>query len=252
MLAELDRARRSLRIAEDRVPREMRLRGKTTQRVRKERRNVWALEQQILRLERGARSYEEGPEEPPAEASAQGETKKQAKARRRAERRRKLAPRRRVVAGIAREIQAAFSAGDAHAAEAGTDAPAGAGRLPWSVLPPGELTLERVLAHYRRLVRERPDARFEPERIKKAFSLGPQRWWEGRDGFGGYVVFEYPGTDRVLLECGLYGHAIYVLGPNWKRLSRQSKREVLKDPSSSRIIHAGAWFAKTKAVLGLR
>lgn len=128
-------------------------------------------------------------------------------------------------------------------------------RLPWRVLPPGELTLERVLAHYERLARERPGRRFEPERIEKALSLGPTGWWEGSEGsegFGGYVVFEYPGTERVLLECGLYGNAIYVLGPDWKRLSRLSKRELLDGGSATRIVHVGAWFETLKLALRLR
>ena len=125
-------------------------------------------------------------------------------------------------------------------------------RLPWRVLPPGELTLEKVLAHYERLARERPGRRFEPERIEKAYALGPTGWWGGSEGFGGYVVFEYPGTERVLLECGLNGNAIYVLGPDWKRLSRLSKREVLEAPSTRRIVHIGEWFETLKLELGFR
>ena len=109
-----------------------------------------------------------------------------------------------------------------------------------------------MLAHYRRLARERPGGRLEPERIEKAHSLGPKMWWEGLGGFDGYVVFEYPNTNGVLLESGLYGHAIYVLGPDWQRLSRLSKQEVLKDPSTRRIVHRGEWFSAVKAELGFR
>ena len=246
LLAELDRARRSLRIAEDAARRDPRLRGQSTKKVRKERRNVWDTEREIVRLEREAGRYGNEGQEPPAEAPAEGETKRQAKARRRAERRRELAPRRRVVAGIARDIEAVFPASAAPAAASRM------GRLPWRVLPPGELTLERVLAHHRRLARERPGGRLDPERIEKAHSLGPSMWWEGLGGFDGYVVFEYPDTDRVLLESGLHGNAIYVLGPDWQRLSRLSKREVLKDPSTRRIVHRGEWFARVKAALGIR
>ena len=158
------------------------------------------------------------------------------------------------VARVGRDIERVFAAGGpgAGASAGGGAGPGGGKRLPWRVLPPGELTLEGVLAHYRRLARERPDRLFEPERIEKAMSLDPMMWWEGHEGFGGYVVFEYPGTDRVLLECGLKGNAIYVLGPDWQRLSRLSKREVLKDPSTRRIVHRGEWFETVRAELGLR
>jgi len=158
------------------------------------------------------------------------------------------------VVRVRRDIERVFAEGGPGVGSS-TNGPvgrAGGNRLPWRVLPPGELTLERVLAHYERLARERPGQHFEPERIEKAFSLDPNAWWEGHAGFGGYVVFEYPGTDRVLLECGVYGNAIYVLGPRWQELSRRSKREVMEDPSSRRIPHRGEWFATLKAELGLR
>lgn len=129
-----------------------------------------------------------------------------------------------------------------------------AGRLPWRPLPPGELTREGVRAHYRRLASEHPELRYEPERIEKALSLGPSQWWEGLDDFGGYVVFEYPGTGRVLVECAVYGNAIYVLGSDWKRLSKLSKRELLTDHTLgvTKIVHRGDWFARVKAALGVR
>ncbi len=232
--AQRERARRSLSIAEGAVPREMRLRGETSRRVLKERRSLAAVERQIALLEKKADPQEDEPEAAPADAHD------------RAKHQYMLARRRRAVAGILREVEAAFPAGNALA-----DVPQ-MGRLPWRVLPPGELTLETVLAHYRGLARERPGSRLEPERIEKAHSLGPTMWWEGSDGFEGYVVFEYPRTERVLLECGLYGNAIYVLGPDWQGLSRLSKREVLKHPSTTRIVHRGAWFETVKAELGLR
>lgn len=127
-------------------------------------------------------------------------------------------------------------------------------RLPWRLLPPGELTREAVMAHYRRLGRARPDIRFDPHRIEKAWSLGPSGCYVGEDEFNGYVVFTYPRTSKALLECPVYGHAIYVLGPDWERLSRLSKRELLADRARgvTKIVHKGNWFARTKAALGLR
>ncbi len=127
-------------------------------------------------------------------------------------------------------------------------------RLPWRLLPPGELTRETVMAHYNGLGRSRPDVRFDPERIEKAWSLGPTGCYVGEDEFDGYVVFTYPRTSKALLECPVYGHAIYVLGPDWERLSRLSKRELLADRTRGvlKIVHKGNWFARTKAALGLR
>ena len=79
--------------------------------------------------------------------------------------------RREIVRRIGRDIERAFSAGGLSGGpQAGLrGAPVGARRLPWRVLPPGELSLQRVLAHYERLGRARPDIRYEPERIRKAY-----------------------------------------------------------------------------------
>ena len=38
-----------------------------------------------------------------------------------------------------------------------------------------------------------------------------------------------PHTKKALLGRPVYGNAIYVLGPGWKRLSRMSRRELLAD-----------------------
>ena len=124
--------------------------------------------------------------------------------------------------------------------------------LPWELLPPGQLTREGVLDHYERLARAHPERGYLPERILKALSLGPVRWSKGRKGFRGYVVFEYPGTERVLLECPMCANAIYVLGGHWRRLSRESKGAVLGDDATERIPHAGDWSGRTKRALGIQ
>ncbi len=108
--------------------------------------------------------------------------------------------------------------------------------------------------HYERLGRARPDVRYEPERLAMAWSLGPDGCYVGAGEFDGYVVFTFPVTKWALLERPVYGNAIYVLGPDWKRLSRLSKRELLTDHTIgvTKIVHKGDWFARTKAALGIR
>lgn len=110
-----------------------------------------------------------------------------------------------------------------------------------------------MIEHYERLGRAHPDVRYEPERIEKAFSLGPDGCHVGNDEFDGYVVFTFPGTDRALLERPVYGNAIYVLDSDWRRLSRLSKRELLADRTQgvTKVVHRGDWFARTKRALGL-
>jgi hypothetical protein len=98
-------------------------------------------------------------------------------------------------------------------------------QLPWRLLPPGELFVEGLRRHYDGLQRRNPEIRYGPERLETALSLGPEERYVGAGEFDGYVVFTYPGTERVLLECPVYGNAVYVLGSDWKRLSKQSKAQ---------------------------
>jgi hypothetical protein len=147
------------------------------------------------------------------------------------------------VARVRRDVERAFRPGGALASP---------GDLPWELLPPGQLTREGMLEHYRRLARAYPERGYLPERMVKAHSLGPRAWWKGRKGFYGYVVFEFAGTEKVLLECPVYGNAIYVLGSDWQRLSRKSKGAVLLDDETERIPHAGDWFGRAKWALDIR
>lgn len=126
-------------------------------------------------------------------------------------------------------------------------------RLPWRILPPGELSLDTLLQHYERLQRLNPHIRYEKERVIKAFSLGPERCYLGIDEFEGYIVLIFPGTSRALLECPVFGNAIYVIDSDWRILCKLSKRELLAEhsPLVTRIVHTGEWFWRVKLELGI-
>lgn len=126
--------------------------------------------------------------------------------------------------------------------------------LPWRLLPPGEVSESVVLKHYEDLAQNDTLTRYEPERIRKAFSLGPDACYVGTDEFYGYVVFTFPHTEKALLECPIYGHAIYILDADWRRLSRLSKGALLADRKRGvrKIIHRGDWFARVKRALEFR
>jgi hypothetical protein len=49
----------------------------------------------------------------------------------------------------------------------------------------------------------------------------------------------------------VYGNAIYVLGPDWKRLSKISKRELLsgRPLGVDKIVHKGDWIERAKLAL---
>lgn len=150
----------------------------------------------------------------------------------------------RIVKSIRRDIETTFELG----------AVPSTGRLSWRVLPPGELSVNNVLRHYDGLQQHNPHISYERERINKAFSLRPDRCYVGSDEFEGYIVLTFDHTPRVLLECPVFGNAIYVVDFDWRRLSRMTKQDLLSRDSLgvTRIVHKGDWFSRVKRALGIR
>lgn len=127
-------------------------------------------------------------------------------------------------------------------------------RLPWRVLPPGENSVETVIHHYKRLQAHRPDAPYDLDRLEKILSLKPSGYYVGDGEFEKYIVLNFKHTPKALLECPLFGNAIYVIRSDWQKLSRLSKRELLAHSSRSavKIVHRGKWFQRVKRELGVR
>lgn len=127
-------------------------------------------------------------------------------------------------------------------------------RLAWRILPPSELSLDTVLQHFDRLQRLNPHIRYEKERIIKAFSLRPDQCYVGIDEFDGYIVLTFSRGPRALLECPIFGNAVYIIDSGWKSLCRLTKQELMMHHSRevTRIVHAGDWFWRVKSELGIR
>ena len=151
-----------------------------------------------------------------------------------------LAQREKIVQRIRRDIER----------KARTDIPTE--HVRWRLLPPGELSEDRIREYYAGLQRKRQGTRYDAERIVQALSLGPNQRYEEIGGVEGYTVFTFPYTSSVLLECPIVGNAIYIVHKDWKRWSRMTKQELLADESGEvvRIVHRPGWFEKIMQELG--
>lgn len=112
-------------------------------------------------------------------------------------------------------------------------------RVSWRLLPPpesGEAGLQKLLIEIQAVAH---GVRLDLLRLKFAYSLTPVRVYLGHGEFGGYLAFEFAGTDRVLLENPVEGNAAYIFSENWKVLSRLSKSELLNNHRSQvlRVLH---------------
>ena len=124
-------------------------------------------------------------------------------------------------------------------------------RVFWRVLPAGEWTFDSVLKHYTELHRAYPHIHFEVDRLRRVFSLNPSSLYIGIDEFDWYIVCAFSQTTKVVLECPIYGNAIYVIRENWQSLSKLPKNELLSQFPSyvHRIVHAGDWYPLLRAEL---
>ncbi len=128
-------------------------------------------------------------------------------------------------------------------------------RFPFELLPPGTWDMNDVIAHCRRAV-ARPNTTFQhheidPQRLEKIGYLRPSRCSVGKNGWQGYVLFEFSWTDRVVLECPLTGNATYVLSGNWNRMIGRTK-EYLRTRYSkecTKVVHKGDWLSRIRKAL---
>jgi hypothetical protein len=124
-------------------------------------------------------------------------------------------------------------------------------KLSWKLMPQGEHPFSDIRKHYEKLQESEPKIQYQPERLDVIYALGPDSIYIGIDEFEGYIAFAFEKEQVTVLECPLLGNAIYVFKENWKVLSRLSKAELLNNHKErvQRIVHAGDWFQRIKALI---
>jgi hypothetical protein len=127
-------------------------------------------------------------------------------------------------------------------------------KLKWKILPEGENIFQRTTEDLGQLAKRAGPAVYDVSRLNKIASLRPNEKYQGTDGFDGYIIFEYQQHETAVFECAVIGNAIYVLGKNWKTLSRLTKSQLRDDRRRDvdRIIHRGDWFSHLKSLLEKR
>ncbi len=130
------------------------------------------------------------------------------------------------------------------------------GRFRWRPLPPGEASPQKVRGHYReRLHHEGRLDRFDQARLDEATALPYKEWWVPTEGFGGfdaYSIISFAHTDKVLLECPIYGNAAYVVDSGEESWKEKTKQEMVESGVAEKVPHRGeGWPAKIRQALGL-
>jgi hypothetical protein len=124
-------------------------------------------------------------------------------------------------------------------------------RLPWRLLEPGRSSFRSILEHFDGLNTPRRKEEYDRHRLELVHALGPSAIYIGVDEFEWYIVFLFRSAGLAILECPIKGNAIYLIGGDWKELSRLSKTALLEGYSGevARIVHAGDWYGRLKSEL---
>ena len=130
------------------------------------------------------------------------------------------------------------------------------GRFQWRPLPPGEASPQKVRGHYReRLRHEGRLDKFDQGRLDVATALPYEEWWVPTEGFGGfdaYSIISFSHTDKVLLECPIYGNAAYVIDAEEEVWREMTKQELAESGLAEKIPHRGDdWPKKVRRALDL-
>lgn len=125
-------------------------------------------------------------------------------------------------------------------------------RVNWRMLPPGKYPWDDIKSHVERVIK--PDSGIvDPvimDRQRTIEKYKPDAIYIGEGGFSRYVAYEFRSAKKVILECIDYGNALYVLGEDWKAVSRLTKAEVLSnDLHDNRIIHSSGWKQRLAHVM---
>ncbi len=131
--------------------------------------------------------------------------------------------------------------------------PTPTGTLQWDPIPPGEATPSDVLRYYERLQREGRIDKFDQDRLDKATALPYVDWLLPRSGLHAYSIFTFAHTEKVLLECPVYGNAVYIINSREERWLAMSKQELIESGEAKKIPHQGKnWYEKVKQALDIK
>lgn len=123
----------------------------------------------------------------------------------------------------------------------------------WEAVPAGENPVDSIAQTFEEWQQRNPRVAYDEDRIEKARSLEPRRAFTGKRGFDGYFIYTFHHTEKMIMECPIYGNAVFVLGSSLEpeQWLQMKKRQIMEHPESTRIPHRKGWFEKVKELLGV-
>lgn len=121
-------------------------------------------------------------------------------------------------------------------------------KLDWEMLPESEqINWETVSKELKENRTKSNDRKIIDRRINFFKNYKEDFAAIGTGGFKGYIVLGYPQKNLYICECFYHGNATYILGENWKTITKLTKKEIIDGSmSKERVIHDKNWEANLK------
>lgn len=125
-------------------------------------------------------------------------------------------------------------------------------KLSWTLLPKGEWLFNELTKHFKQLnsTKKWRNKSFDEARLQKIEeTLKPNKCFVGNDEFEGYIVYCFDWTDKAILECPIYGNAIYIIRQGkctWQEIAKASKWEARTEHSEQVTVinHSETWLER--------
>jgi hypothetical protein len=124
--------------------------------------------------------------------------------------------------------------------------------LNWTVLREGERVRDKMRKSVKRLSKRvsGSDLQLILDRLELINKHEPDFVAVGREGFRGYFVFGFVQRDLYVCESRYTRNATYILGKEWKAVTKLTKAEILRGKLHKyRIIHTSEWEDTIEAIL---
>lgn len=137
--------------------------------------------------------------------------------------------------------------------KAGTDEKPKPISLNWRIFPPGSLDeIVRFFSGGAKNNRARSDEILR-ERVETFKALNAEAYIRGTDGLNEYIGAKFS-DNLIVFENWRYGNALYILYEDWKKISKFSRFDLLRENNVrfDRVIHRPGWQRQLEEILSVR
>lgn len=127
--------------------------------------------------------------------------------------------------------------------------------LDFELLPKESSDIDGIISHIKGIlskgISNYKGKVIDETRLEKIKTIKPEKCYIGSDRWRGYVLFDFPSKNKVILECPVEGNATYILNGDWREMVKYSRYYIrLNFPDHYQwVIHKGNWLDRVRQCL---